>query len=394
VPEHGVTDNSLEEKILRVRNAALDTSPVSGLTHRFYRYPARFSPLFATTAIEEFSTIGDLVLDPFVGGGTTLVEAMARGRLGVGCDLNSLATFTARAKTTFLSEEQHTVMREWAEHVVPQFTCRSKIETEGVLCPKRTRNLNGHSTRHLKKVIALALTNLPRSAGPETETFARCVILRTAQWALDGRRKRPSASEFRAGMKGTIHEMLSELDVFKQVVEEGEAESNVPVIIKDDAVNLHRHPPFNRGSLADLVVTSPPYPGIHVIYHRWQVDGRKETPAPYWVTASNDGNGSSYYTFGDHRGPDDAYFERLFVTVCAVRDVTKTGAFFVQAVSFHDQDRQLHKYLRTMERAGFEEVRRKWQRRIRRSVPGRKWHASQKGSTPASREVVLIHQAV
>ena len=61
VPER-VTDNSFEEKILQMQNAALDISPVSGLTHRFYRYPARFSPMFAATAIEEFSTPGDLVL--------------------------------------------------------------------------------------------------------------------------------------------------------------------------------------------------------------------------------------------------------------------------------------------------------------------------------------------
>jgi hypothetical protein len=32
---------------------------VSGLTHDFYRYPARFSPLFARAAIEAFSKPGD-----------------------------------------------------------------------------------------------------------------------------------------------------------------------------------------------------------------------------------------------------------------------------------------------------------------------------------------------
>ena len=32
-----------------------------------------------------------------------------------------------------------------------------------------------------------------------------------------------------------------------------------------------------------LVVTSPPYPGVHVLYHRWQVDGRKEAPLPFMI---------------------------------------------------------------------------------------------------------------
>lgn len=55
--------------------------PVTGLTHNFYRYPARFSPQFARAAIEVFSEPGDVVLDPFMGSGTTLVEASALGRL-------------------------------------------------------------------------------------------------------------------------------------------------------------------------------------------------------------------------------------------------------------------------------------------------------------------------
>jgi hypothetical protein len=29
-----------------------------------------------------------------------------------------------------------------------------------------------------------------------------------------------------------------------------------------------------------LVLTSPRYAGVHVLYHRWQVDGRKEAPLP------------------------------------------------------------------------------------------------------------------
>jgi DNA modification methylase len=44
--------------------AARDTTPVRGLTHGFYKYPARFSPVFAGAAIKAFTQPGDLVLDP------------------------------------------------------------------------------------------------------------------------------------------------------------------------------------------------------------------------------------------------------------------------------------------------------------------------------------------
>src|ERR1035437_1861328 len=66
--------------------------------HEFYRYPARFTPSFARAAIAAFTRRGDLVLDPFVGGGTTLVEARLAGRLALGSDLNPLAVFVSRVK--------------------------------------------------------------------------------------------------------------------------------------------------------------------------------------------------------------------------------------------------------------------------------------------------------
>lgn len=68
----------------RLVDAINFTGVVSGLTHDFYRYPARFSPLVARAAIESFTLPGDTILDPFSGGGTSLVEALALGRHAVG----------------------------------------------------------------------------------------------------------------------------------------------------------------------------------------------------------------------------------------------------------------------------------------------------------------------
>jgi DNA modification methylase len=52
--------------------AAIATKdPISGSTHNFYRYPARFSPLFVRGVIRQYSSPGQTVLDPFMGGGTT-----------------------------------------------------------------------------------------------------------------------------------------------------------------------------------------------------------------------------------------------------------------------------------------------------------------------------------
>ena len=44
----------------RLIAGARDTEPVRGLTHGFYKYPARFSPAFVRAAIETFTKPGDL----------------------------------------------------------------------------------------------------------------------------------------------------------------------------------------------------------------------------------------------------------------------------------------------------------------------------------------------
>src|SRR5580658_8960929 len=89
-------------------------APVDGLTHGFYRYPARFSPVFARSAIEAFTKPMDTVLDPFMGGGTSAVEALGLGRRFIGSDLNSLSVFITRTKTTPLSTNDEDSVRGWS----------------------------------------------------------------------------------------------------------------------------------------------------------------------------------------------------------------------------------------------------------------------------------------
>src|SRR6185295_10002077 len=68
-----------------------------------------------------------------------------------------------------------------------------------------------------------------------------------------------------------------------------------------------------------LVVTSPPYPGIHVLYHRWQVDGRKEAPLPFMIAGKLDGSSGSYYTMGDRKYPElKTYFDNIRATMASV----------------------------------------------------------------------------
>src|SRR6266542_6799250 len=115
-----------DKKIIeRLQNAVRAKENVSGFTHTFYRYPARFSPKFAKEIIEIFSEQGDVILDPFVGGGTTLVEAFASNRHSIGYDVSPIAAFVSEVKTMVLDEMQLTEINNWAE-VVAKKTIKNK----------------------------------------------------------------------------------------------------------------------------------------------------------------------------------------------------------------------------------------------------------------------------
>jgi len=77
---------------------SLKTTTVD-LTHGLHRFPAKFVPQIPSWAIREFTMPGDSVLDPFMGSGTTLVEALRYGVTAVGVDIDPLARLIAHAKT-------------------------------------------------------------------------------------------------------------------------------------------------------------------------------------------------------------------------------------------------------------------------------------------------------
>lgn len=380
---------------MNIANAASDRSPIQGLTHTFYRYPARFSPTFARAAIQAYSKPGDIVLDPFMGGATTVIEAMVLGRRAVGSDINELSTFLAEVKVTRLEPCERKAIRRWAMDVVLDLRCSDILDYDDALLRHVPRNLNLPLARGLRKTIAQCIvaldSELPTLASKQ---FARCVLLNVGQWALNGRRRIPNPADFRNRVCESAKDMLSGITDLEKALTKLHIQHIEPLIRQNDAEQLDKDEAIKAVGLVDLVVTSPPYPGIHMLYHRWQVNGRKETDAPYWIAARSDGAGNSYYNFADRRSQaEDRYFAKAERSFSAIRHIMRKGKRVVQMVAFAEPDRQLRRYLSMMERAGFSESREKYQQRTWRDIPGRRWHANLKGDLPSSREVVLVHRA-
>ncbi len=70
------------------------------ITHGYHRYPAKFIPQIVSRLVEKYTNEGDLIVDPFGGCGTTLVESKIMGRPSVGVDINPVAVLITKAKIT------------------------------------------------------------------------------------------------------------------------------------------------------------------------------------------------------------------------------------------------------------------------------------------------------
>ncbi len=260
---------------------ARNLEPVHGLTHGFYKYPARFSPAFVRAAIKTFTKPGDLVLDPHVGGGTTLVEALATGRDAIGVDISALAEFVTKVKTTVYSEAELDRLERWARCIA------TKIDVYG----KSTRfadyaelgyykHLDHPARWRLRKSIEQAIRDAIRLGTPRLEAFGRCVVLRTAQWALDGRSKQASAAEFRASLEETAVALVEGARDLRAAVK-GNGRRPLIGVLRRSVIGLENDTRLHDGRTPRLVLTSPPYPGCTycTTAGKWTAEKKRHYPS-------------------------------------------------------------------------------------------------------------------
>lgn len=381
-------------KISRILNSK---HLVTGLSHNLYRYPARFSPRFVREIIATLSKPGDLVVDPFVGGGTSAVEALSAGRNFLGCDINPIAVFASNAKVTSFSEET-------LEKALGLFGAKQEQANSGGAVPKhylKDGYLNNVPKRFLR-LVAPILTLTEANGDSEVELFVRSVLLKTSQWALDCREHTPTGRSIRKRLIEDAHSVYSGALAFTQQCESSTTRFGIRPVARIHLSAAQDLPAKllttdRQLAKAKLIVTSPPYAGTHIVYHQWQVNSRRRTRAPFWLINSMDGMGAPYYTFGDYRTHTRSqYFDEARDVFASVRSMLDQSGTLVQLVGFSNPRAHLPRYLEMMEAAGYEEVTERDSlgraQRVWRNVPNRRWY-NNTGSSPANgREVMLIHR--
>lgn len=390
-------------------DSANNNSRVTTYTHPNYKYPARFSPIFVAKMIELFSKPGDLVVDPFMGGGTTAIEANVQSRNYIGFDNNHLAYFVSKVKTRQLSDSDILKLRLWSYDAIGKISNKRNITKKAWQEKKNIYNADGYfknmtksNTWRVENYIDFLLYNIEQNKKLNRsymKEYARFIVLSVSQWALNNSKTIPPKELFQSKFIEFADSILNNARIYANQVKLNK--KSTLIIKKQDSKHISKNISVKKllkKQKVKLILTSPPYPGIRVVYDHWQILGRKETRIPYWIADGFDGHGYEYYNLGRRTEKNlSTYFSRLHETFKEIRKLCSKDTIIIQIVGFNDVKKQMQRYLDIMTNCGFEEhflsqdISLKEQR-IWRTVPSRSWQAQNKGGTDSSKELLLFHK--
>ncbi len=249
------------------------------LTHGIHPYPARFPPQLVRWAIEKYTDEGEVVLDPMMGSGTTLVECALKKRKGVGIDIDPLARLISIVKTTPIEKRLLSFLERSVADSLPKMKFDAYMD-KGILLP----GVNNLDIWFLPQVsVELALLKELISSLEDERLRNLCMVVLSSMIiakdsvsnAKDIVQTRPHVAE-----KDKVPDVF---DRFRrrlgQVANAVKGYTNrvrtdsLPRVIAADARDI----PLGNGTM-DLVVFSPPYinalnyPRSHK-FSIWWLDG-------------------------------------------------------------------------------------------------------------------------
>ena len=256
-------------KLLDALDWDFANAPIENGVHAIHPYPAKFIPQIPRQLLQLFPPAdGSLVLDPFCGSGTALVEAIDAGFDAVGIDLNPLACLISRVKTTRLPRRldfaAEAVVQQAQRHFesgnvqvpsIPRLDHWFKIEVQQALAAL-TVEINREPTVAVREALQVALSS---------------IIVRVSNQESDTR-------------YAAVENSYTAQDVFRHFMDAALAVNRSLLTFSDNLFrNLGQVTVLNRDVLTvkpedlscdvGLVVTSPPYPNAYEywLYHKYRM---------------------------------------------------------------------------------------------------------------------------
>ncbi len=234
--------------------------------HYAMPYAESFAPEVPEYFLNRYTQKGDVVLDPFCGGGTTLLSANLLGRVAYGSDLNPLALAMSEAKVTpsdltevtlglqSIDLRQPINIKVYSEYFAPFFDVDTFREIS---------NLKNYFARNKDRIarfirfMSLSLLHGPSAGYFSVPTHATHALSPEEQDGLNIKRRQ--IPDYRAVLPRILKKTASALRDGYPGIAEGAASRNKLALA--DARDLYYVP---TGGV-DTVITTPPAPGTKSI---------------------------------------------------------------------------------------------------------------------------------
>lgn len=289
------------------------------LNHSLHPYPCKFIPQIPNTLIQELSSIGDTVIDPFAGSGTTLVEALRLGRDVIGIDANPLSGLICRVKSTKIKGEDCKELFEIANEIADrghsvsskQFLLFGENEF------RAERKGAGEVDRWIREwfdpcVIDELVAIKDRCLRIADQRIRELALLAMSSIVVTVSRQDSDTRYVRKDKKirpgDTFKRFSSALEdaARRQVEFSSEVQGKVSAtVISGNILEDIESPPF------DLLVCSPPYPNAfsYHLYHRSRMMWLDMDPAPF--KKDEIGSHRKYSSKGKNAATKDTFAEEL-----------------------------------------------------------------------------------
>jgi DNA modification methylase len=232
-------------------------------SHDVHAFAAKFPPQLPRAFIRGLTSPGDVVLDPMMGSGTTIVEALLEGRQGLGLDIDPLALRLSRVKTLPLDTDN---LRDAGNKVISrantllsngktieqklsqQFDERTKAFVDYWFLPATQREL---------MALVLAIQNVADTATRRflELTFSSVIITKSGgvSRARDLAHSRPHLDKTKTP-KNALEQFSLRLRKNLASIAQLKMNGAITIPLAGDARSMPM-----ADSCVDLIVTSPPY---------------------------------------------------------------------------------------------------------------------------------------
>ncbi|MFX0066586.1 MAG: DNA methyltransferase [Candidatus Hermodarchaeota archaeon] len=231
------------------------------LTHGLHSYPARMIPQIANRLIARYSTLGDIIWDPFAGSGTVLVECRLLGRNSYGTDINPLACLLARAKSTPI---ESSLLKKSAQRLQDVLIVDFEKLKKNELVPKIPDifNLDYWFKPHVSQGLTIIKNRLAEIENPNLNDFFAVCFSATVRSVSNLRQDefklfRLAPEKLKSHSPDVLAVFLSFLKINIQKINEFSKKTTSDVFSKVYQTDLREAPIDNN--CVNLIVTSPPY---------------------------------------------------------------------------------------------------------------------------------------